>query len=551
MISRSNSKSLVGHDSEGMYCILTCAPLALKYHPDRNQGHEPEYIPRFQAISAANEILNDPTLRAKYDAQRMKEGLLKTHSDAPPRPHVPPRPRPAASTTTNFPPPPRPPPTFANKPSYSPPPHSGARRYERFNRAKPGWAHSDSEDAKTKTNDLKAWEQMRHGSGPIPTRRAPPPKPSRTAAFEPKRNSPPGRPPYESIPKPRGAWEDLRDAGMPHLARVNSTTRVPPRRAGFVPSSPPVEDPPRSAYFNVFNGDRPKSSTEMPPPPHRAPTSKKPDPPWSHVREPPDLNSARVSTPYSFNLGEKTSHRSPGLQRSTTSAMPRENADHKNQYKDKVHMNGDHVRASSTGSFDRNDYQRPPEFSSSTTSDASSGEEDEAGADDPHSVPHTYIPQEPNIPRSRKHRMPAGGGTTHRTGFSPHVRVGTGKIPDEGQAPHPLYDGSRRHSGIDMPSQQPVNDQPEGFMAHRLKHDPNHSAPQSSGNPAATGSTEHFMPRHRSFDDKYRSPNSRKGSGSLSQEDNDKTPMYDNPGHSPISYLHNSDLLPSDKLSKQ
>ena len=225
----------------------------------------------------------------------MKEGLLKTYSDAPPRPNVPPRPRP---TTTNFPPPPRPPPPSANKPSYSPP-LSGAKRYERFGRARSGWGHSDSEDAKTKTNDFKAWEQMRHGSGPIPTKRAPPPTPNRKAGFEPgKRESPPGRAPYESIPKPRGAWEDLRDAGMPNFARDNTTTRAPPRRAGFVPNSPPVENPPRSAYFNVSTGDRPKSSSEMPPPPLRPSTFKKPDTLRPHTRRSSDLNKDRVSTHY-------------------------------------------------------------------------------------------------------------------------------------------------------------------------------------------------------------------------------------------------------------
>ncbi|KAI7220020.1 hypothetical protein KC343_g8313, partial [Hortaea werneckii] len=33
--------------------------LALLYHPDRNAGKEEEYVPRFQAIQTAHEILGD------------------------------------------------------------------------------------------------------------------------------------------------------------------------------------------------------------------------------------------------------------------------------------------------------------------------------------------------------------------------------------------------------------------------------------------------------------------------------------------------------------
>ncbi|KAH0556919.1 hypothetical protein GP486_005295, partial [Trichoglossum hirsutum] len=48
--------------------------LALKYHPDRNPGHETEFISKFQAINVAHEVLSDPALRAKYDADRQKAG---------------------------------------------------------------------------------------------------------------------------------------------------------------------------------------------------------------------------------------------------------------------------------------------------------------------------------------------------------------------------------------------------------------------------------------------------------------------------------------------
>ena len=548
MMSKNNSRNLVWGSRVEAYPLLMRCTLAFKYHPDRNPGHEVEHIPKFQAISAANEILSDPSLRAKFDAQRMRDGLLNSYSDAPPRPNVPPRPRPSSFTPHNFPPPPRPPPPSASKPSFSPP-SSGARKYERFNRAKAGWAHSDTEDAKTKTNDFKAWEQMRHGQGPIPPKRAPPSKSTRTNTFEPRRSSPPGRTPHVSASKPRGAWEDLRDAGMPNLARSNTTTRLPPRKAGFVPSSPPVDEPPRSAYFNVFNGERPKTSSDMPPPPPRAPTSKRPDPPRMPARDPQDPIPPRFSTPYQTQPGEKTFHPNPGLQRSNTNAVPKEVNGRTSWYKDTLDPNGDHVRASSAGASDRDAAFKPAGFSSSTTSESSSDDEAETAKPDP--IPRGYGQREQRIPTSRKSRMPAGGGPGHRTGFSPHVRVGNGKIPDEGQAPHPLYTGPRRHSGIDMSTEQPVSDQPEGFMAHRMKHDANLNGPQSESVPTASNSGERFMARHKSFDDQYRPPSKEQRPGSVANEDSDRTPMSGKSGYSPLSSLLYSGPLPSRKWSKE
>ncbi|KAK3077870.1 hypothetical protein LTS18_008927, partial [Coniosporium uncinatum] len=49
--------------------------LARIYHPDRNPGKEDEFVPKFQAIQAAHEILGDPDQRAKYDADRRKLGF--------------------------------------------------------------------------------------------------------------------------------------------------------------------------------------------------------------------------------------------------------------------------------------------------------------------------------------------------------------------------------------------------------------------------------------------------------------------------------------------
>lgn len=40
--------------------------LAIKYHPDKNQGNK-EFEEKFKEINEANEVLGDPEKRKKYD----------------------------------------------------------------------------------------------------------------------------------------------------------------------------------------------------------------------------------------------------------------------------------------------------------------------------------------------------------------------------------------------------------------------------------------------------------------------------------------------------
>ena len=56
--------------------------VALKFHPDRNQGHEQEVIAKFQAIQAAHEVLSDSQQRLKYDTERLRAGYGKLYGPA-------------------------------------------------------------------------------------------------------------------------------------------------------------------------------------------------------------------------------------------------------------------------------------------------------------------------------------------------------------------------------------------------------------------------------------------------------------------------------------
>lgn len=495
-------------------------------------------------MSGAHEILIDPSLRAKFDAERLRDRFARPHTDASTRPNVPPR----AAGSSDFPPPPRPPPYTPNRSAFSPPPSAG-RKYDKFARPSTGWNNVDPADGRGKPNDFKAWEQMRHGQPSMSSRRAPPPQrsPGRSA-FDVKHTSPPGRAPYGPAPKPpRRPWEDLKDAGMPpNLSRAN-TTRPSPKKAGFAPASAEQdEEQVPSARYNAFNSDRSKPASAMPPPPPRAPTSKRPDPMPAFAREPFVPTTARVSTPYQTTGGEKTFFGSgPSLHRSATSATPRETTSRTGHYTDSSHLNGDHARASSAEASHRQEaFRKVEDPSSATTTDTSSSDE----ADEKFVYSRPREPRDQASVRSGKCRVPAGAGP-RSAGFSPHVRVE--QAEDEAQAPRPLYDGPRRHSGIDFLSRRSFDEGQERSKNDRPKPGPDQPGPQAASAPTGSGSGDRFAPRHhRSFDAHYRSP-SMDGPSPVPNNETDKSPMYGNPGYLPLSSLHYSGPLPSEKWSQQ
>ena len=163
-----------------IFCLLTRCATARLYHPDRNPGKEVEYVPKFQAIQAAHEILSDPEQRAKYDADRRRAGYGAGGSRPAPPPRQgqtnfgrspyeaysnfpPPRMRTSANPQRERPqsytapgsssrPPPPPPPGFtgaAPRPRPPPPPPPPRKAYAQ-------------DDTDARRNVFTAWEQMRH-----------------------------------------------------------------------------------------------------------------------------------------------------------------------------------------------------------------------------------------------------------------------------------------------------------------------------------------------------------------------------------------------------
>ncbi|KAF6235337.1 hypothetical protein HO173_006533 [Letharia columbiana] len=540
--------------------------LALKYHPDRNPGREVEYNSKFQAIQSANEVLSDPQQRAKYDAQRMRAGLLHTYtgsSSSPTRPSVPTR-----SPMTDFPPPPRPPPYTATK-NTSTPHSSGAQRYKDF-RSRPepaSWRGASTDDPKTKTSDFKAWESMRmrtprRGEGPIPfQRRTVPPKAARPPPVPPGRETN-GKAPKDPSPR-RPGWDHVQEphAGMPSTTRAD-TSRGPPQKNGFAPSSPGVggdEPQARSAYFTVGRGERPanlRSQTHMPPPPPplpgHAPTSQRADPlaPFKDkvgLNE-PFGNKSRISTPYHTGGGEKISpyFASPGLERSKTSASPRDSNSRTGWFEGKPNNSDSvHHRAASTSSNHQN--MSPPDkkdtrmpgvsgvYSSSSSSSSSSDEDV-----DPVSSARPRVTQ---IPKTRRTRADAGQTSVQPPGgFNPFVKVGDEPMAPQAGLGAGNYEIRRRHSAVDIDTRKPS----EGFSEHRKKHEADRSQQHSTSVPDASdphngAGTQPTLQRSHSWHEKNGPPKD-KDFHSAANEQEGKNPIFKIPEYAKNSFPRTASL---------
>lgn len=459
------------------------------------------------------------------------------------RPSVPPR-----NANTNFPPPPSRPPPFAPKSNFPPPP-SGTRRYSNFARGEAGhsWNGAGAEDTKAKTNNFKAWEQMRHEQGPIPGRNMPP----KASTFSPGREAGSGIP-EGSMPKRQGTdWFQDAYADSPGMSR-SKTTRLP-KKPGLAPGGNEPQAQRSSAYFNASSrGERPqvpRANTHFPPPPSRTgATPKKPDPlnafKSTAEQEDPFAKSGRVSTPYATTGGEKTYLSSQGLGRSSSwRESRRESAWYDSESNNAEHV---HPRATSARSTRKpsespkmaNGSRQPP-LSSSSSSSSSSDESVQMGDE------RAYT----SARRSKDaRRRQAGNATdeTRRSRFKPSVKVED--VEDEDQL-HSGHVDRGYGSGGDLRKRQAADRNfgsdhfSEGFMQHRMKREAERQrqSPLDSASKAYTPSihtsSQRPLQRPRSWHDGNGSAEGVNGSRSHTRphagDQSDKAPMYDPFGNLP------------------
>ncbi|KAF3398479.1 Chaperone protein DnaJ [Penicillium rolfsii] len=325
--------------------------LALKYHPDRNQGREQEVIAKFQAIQAAHEILSDSQQRLKYDTERLRAGYGKVYGPSktaprktqpsysqnystatPPKTQgshhsvskdTPPSPIPlneSASSTLNvkIPNKPQAPKPFSNNRSQgsqgtSNGPSAGASRYATHARAGPQQRQQD--EAQTRADAFKGFHNMRSQNwrGFDPT----------SGATPRQQNTPFGN------PKPKSAYEYFKENAQAKNSASTNTDSAK-KRHGYAPGTAAGDEPmaPNTSAYTSTRSERPSSMYFDSAPP---PTAKKPtrpvSPNWqSESAEPPSPPLAqefeRTSRSYATTGGEKTFFTNPGLGRSSTMRTP-------------------------------------------------------------------------------------------------------------------------------------------------------------------------------------------------------------------------------------
>ncbi|KAF7512849.1 hypothetical protein GJ744_011952 [Endocarpon pusillum] len=326
--------------------------LAKLYHPDRNPGREVDVVPKFQAVQAAHEILSDPEQKRKYDQDRAKHKssapIIPRRGPVPPTPpQFPPPPRRAASTAKNQNP-------FAgngnnprtrhhqppiNPEKYAPYARAGAQQWEKT-----------KEEAQSKADAFRGFQQMKPGQSPTGERFAPPPPPRPshyTTAERPTSHAPPSAAAAPNTPpRPQRSWDNFKNRGrsssgtepspgFPGLSRTQSTRTRP----GFTPMNPGGDEPPAprsSAYATYSRGERPQASTPHSYFPegvaHPSPQMNPLRPgksPLRHVKSSPDVEEGRepqrpglerISTRYAGIGGERTDVSNGGIGHRSSSA---------------------------------------------------------------------------------------------------------------------------------------------------------------------------------------------------------------------------------------
>ncbi|KAH8698748.1 DnaJ domain protein [Talaromyces proteolyticus] len=273
--------------------------LALKYHPDRNPGKETEFITKFQAIQAANEILGDPQQRLKYDTERLRAGYGRLY--APPPSNNTRRANTSAYATAKAatPKPSRPTP-------YQPPPSRSAETYASYAKAAP---QRPVYEQQTRADAFRAFSGMKsHVPG--------------WSKFDPMNGKPGPSPPTRSntaagttsSQSRRSAYEYMNNRQHPAAFGRASTVK---KKQGFAPGTPGGDEPmarnfssyaPRTDRSSAFFDSVPSPTAK------RTPTSSRPETPI----EDPAPEFERTSHPYARTGGERTYFSSAGLGRSHT-----------------------------------------------------------------------------------------------------------------------------------------------------------------------------------------------------------------------------------------
>ncbi|EPS25538.1 hypothetical protein PDE_00472 [Penicillium oxalicum 114-2] len=290
--------------------------LALKFHPDRNQGHEQEVIAKFQAIQAAHEVLSDSQQRLKYDTERLRAGYGKLYGPAKtaarkPQPHYSPSYASAAPPKTQG-----PKASSSNRPQGpASGPSAGANRYATHARAGPQEWQKPQDQSQTRADAFKGFHNMRgqNWRGFDPT----------SGAAPRQQNTPFGH------QKAKSAYEYFKESAQAKNTSQN-TANSPRKRNGYAPGTAAGDEPmaaSTNAYKNTRN-ERPSSMYFDSAPPPTAKKSTRPvSPTWqpesARAPSPPLAQEfERTSRSYASVGGEKTYFASPGLGRSSTMRTP-------------------------------------------------------------------------------------------------------------------------------------------------------------------------------------------------------------------------------------
>ncbi|KAF2864303.1 hypothetical protein K470DRAFT_267171 [Piedraia hortae CBS 480.64] len=393
--------------------------LALLYHPDRNAGQEDIFVPKFQAIQMAHEVLGDPVIKAKYDADRSRTGGSSWGAARP-------KGNPYAAQAAYPRPPRRTQPgqwdRSGERPSTNP-----WSSYPDKNRGRPPPPPRDP--AQDRTNMFKAWQNMnsardRQQQPSASFRPPPPPRPSRADHNMPSEEEIRAGMNYRRPPTSDSA--EARRTAWANAQPQRSNTTKTPRKQGFDPKQPGSDERPAPATPSAYSYVRRSTDQERPPPaapppgppPQRPPRSYKPPhlstpqpekakAPSTSEGEVPFAEGNRIRTPYSSFIGEKTPfQRTPSYQRpSSTSRAATEHP-----------VNGGVPRAQSHSPTTKSSEKQSPwvDDASSTSSEQSpnddKSEEEESSESDKPDERQSRPAQRPiKVPTPLAKRFPASG----------------------------------------------------------------------------------------------------------------------------------------------